>query len=170
MQKLSKKEIKKIFKHEQRSKLIHVVAENIQYAKNVASIFRICDAGGVSRLYLTGISHTPPFGKELRKVSRNKEKSVEWHYFESSVKLLSSLKSQGFKIIAIELCRESFPIQELRDKIKPFDKICLVVGNEVYGVTSRTLDVCDMATVIPMYGKGASLNVTSSLAIALFNS
>jgi tRNA G18 (ribose-2'-O)-methylase SpoU len=171
MEKLSKKEIKKYFKNFKRNKKIVVLAENIQYARNVANIFRICDAAGVSRLFLTGISHTPPFGRDLRKASRNKEKSVEWFYFESSIKTIQRLKNDGFKIVAVELCKESFPVHDLKNKLEEnkVNKVCFVVGNEVYGLTSRTLEYCDYAAVIPMYGKGASLNVTNSLAIALFS-
>src|ERR687883_366426 len=48
-------------------------------------------------------------------------------------------------------------------------KVCLVVGNEYHGVTRRTLDACDAAIFLPMYGKIESLNVHVALGIASYH-
>lgn len=170
MKPLTKKEIKKFFKKEfKRNKDIVLVLENIQYAKNVASMFRTADAAGVSKIYLTGISTKPPFGKELKQVSRTKEDSVQWVYVETNGKLLQTLKKKGYFIVAVELTDKSKHIDELKDILKNEKKVALILGNEVSGIPKKTLEKCDMAIFIPMYGKGASLNVSSSAAIALFS-
>lgn len=169
MRQLKKKEIKKLTKEYKRDQEIYVLAENIQYARNVANMFRICDAAGVKRLYLTGISHKPPFGKDLRKASRSKEQSVEWKYEETSGKVINTLKKQGFEIIAVELTDEAFELSQLARKIVGVKKVCFVVGSEVYGVTKATLERCHSSVFIPMYGKGASLNVSTSLGVVLFS-
>ena len=68
MKQLRGKEIKKYFKNKpKRDYDVVVVLENIQYAKNVANIFRTSESAGVKKIYLTGISHHPPFGKDLKK-------------------------------------------------------------------------------------------------------
>lgn len=170
MRQLKKKEIKKLSKEFKRKNEIYVVAENIAYARNVASIFRICDAAGVRRLYITGSSHTPPFGKELQKVSRSKEKSLEWMYVQTSGQIIQSLKKQGFVIVAIELTDDAIELKDLKEKIADTTpKIAFVVGSEVNGIYKTTLEKCDSSVLIPMYGKGASLNVSSSLAVALYS-
>jgi tRNA G18 (ribose-2'-O)-methylase SpoU len=170
MRQLRKKEIKKFFKDNtnKREQQIYVIVENVEYARNVAQIFRTADAAGVRRLYLTGISHLPPFGKDLVKVSRHKEKSVEWQA-TTSLEAIKELKKQGFVIIAIEITDNAVALPELAELAAQHHKICLVVGSEVYGVVNKTLAECDHAVFIPMYGKGASLNVSHSLAIALFS-
>ena len=49
------------------------------------------------------------------------------------------------------------------------DKVCVIVGNEYHGVTRRTLDACDHAIYLPMYGKIESLNVHVALGIAAYH-
>lgn len=169
MKQLKKKEIKKLSKEFKREVEVYLILENIQYARNVASIFRIADAAGVRRVYLTGISQKPPFGKEMRKVSRRKESSVEWLYKDTTGKVIKELKAKDFEIIAIELTDKAFELSKLSAKLKGHKKVAFIAGNEVYGVVKNTLDKCDSAVFIPMYGKGASLNVSSSVAITLFS-
>src|SRR5690606_25458547 len=106
-----------------RNKTIYLILENIQYARNVASLFRTADAAGVRRIYLTGISHKPPFGKELRQTSRNSEDSVEWVYEETTGKVLETLKKQGVYIIAVELTDDAIPVSDLNEKLKDKEKI-----------------------------------------------
>jgi 23S rRNA (guanosine2251-2'-O)-methyltransferase len=169
MKQLNKTEIKRFFrKFPNRDKEIYLVLENIQYARNVAGIFRTADAAGVRRLYLTGISHKPPFGKDLKKASRRKEDSVEWMYSENTGKVLKQLKQKGFLIVAIELTDESFPLAELPKQIAEHNKVCFVAGNEVYGVVKDTLSKCDKSVFVPMYGRGASLNVGVSVGVVLY--
>lgn len=169
MRQLKKKEIKKINKEHNREQEIYILLENIQYARNVATMFRIADAAGVQRVYLTGISHTPPFGKELKKVSRNKEKSILWQQQQDSGKVIQTLKKQNFEIVAIELTDSSFQLSNLKQKIQNKSNVCFIVGNEVNGISKSTLEKCDSSVFIPMYGKGASLNVAASLAVVLFS-
>ncbi|MEP7104097.1 MAG: TrmH family RNA methyltransferase [Candidatus Dojkabacteria bacterium] len=170
MRQLRKKEIKKEFsKLYKRDKEIVLILENIQYARNVASMFRTADAAGVKRIYLTGISHHPPFGKELRQVSRSKEQSVEWIQKESSIEVINSLQKQGFEILPIELTDKSILVSDLADYLKDKDKICFIGGSEVYGINRATLAKCENSVVIPMYGKGASINVSNAVTVVLFS-
>jgi tRNA G18 (ribose-2'-O)-methylase SpoU len=119
--------------------------------------------------YLTGITKTPPFGKELSKTSRNKEKSVTWKYLENFDSVINKLKSDGFVVVGVELTEDALEISELKTKLKDTKKICLILGNEVHGIKRTTIQKTDLVTFIPMYGRGASLNVSASLAIALFS-
>lgn len=169
MKQLTKKEAKKLFKRNKRKKDIILVLENIQYARNVASLFRVADATGVSKVILTGISHTPPFGKDLVKASRHKERSVPWVKKETTGKALEPLKKKGYKIVAIEITDDAIDYAVLKDKLSHEDKLCLIAGNETYGITKKTLERCDLATYIPLYGKGGSLNVVVATGIILFS-
>jgi 23S rRNA (guanosine2251-2'-O)-methyltransferase len=172
MQALNKKEAKKLFKEiMRRPQQVELVLENIQYARNVAGMFRTADAAGVSKIYLTGISQKPPFGKEMRQVSRSKEKSIHWQHVtkEDTGALMERLKRDGFYIIAIEIAENAYPLSDLPKLITGKEKICFVAGSEVFGVTKSMLQYCDAAIFIPMYGRGASLNVTTSVGIALYS-
>lgn len=168
--KFNKKESKKfINKTSYRDKEIVLILENIQYARNVAAIFRTADAAGVSKIFLTGISKTPPFGKELMQVSRSREKFLTWEYFESSGQAIKKLKENGFKIVGIELAHNSIMLENLKSALKNVDKVCFVAGSEVFGVKESTLNECDNTVIIPMYGKGISLNVSTSVGVVLYS-
>jgi len=164
---LQKKEIKKLNKETKQNKEIILIVENMQYARNVAELFRVADALKVKKVYLTGISQKPPFGKDLQKVSRTKENHIPWEYTEKLHNLIIKLKKDEFNILALELTDESLPVNiYLRKKLS--EKIAIIVGNEVYGITKETLSFCNESVHLPMYGKGSSLNVTVSLGILLY--
>jgi tRNA G18 (ribose-2'-O)-methylase SpoU len=167
MKPLLKKEIKKLFKEYKQEKDFVIIAENIQYARNVAELFRIADALNVRKIILTGISQKPPFGNDLLKVSRSKEKHVPWEYTEKTFNAIDKLKAQGYVITALEITDEAFEINSYLKDLKS-NKIAIVIGNEVYGVTKELLSHCDNSVFLPMYGKGASMNVSVSLGILLY--
>jgi len=159
-----KRFLKKIPKHPLN---IVLILENIQYASNVASVFRTADASKVSEIYLTGSTHTPPFGKNLRKASRSKEKSVKWKYKKTTGLAINQLRRKGYKILALEITDQSKPIKSFATS-NPDTNIAIILGNEVSGISRNTLAKVDDAIFIPMYGKGASLNVAVSCAIMLY--
>lgn len=164
------KDVKKYFRNKlERSQDIILLLENIQYAKNVANIFRTADSAGVSKIYLTGISQKPPFGKGLKKVSRNSENKVRYDYVEKTLDILPKLKEEGYHIIAIELTDHNILLPDLRDYLKDKEKVCFIAGNEDSGVNRTTLEKCDTAVTIPMFGKNPSLNVNVSVGIVLFS-
>ncbi|HEY9052502.1 MAG TPA: TrmH family RNA methyltransferase, partial [Gammaproteobacteria bacterium] len=48
------------------------------------------------------------------------------------------------------------------------EQCSLVIGSERHGISAEILDKCQRAVFIPMYGINGSMNVTHSLAIALY--
>jgi tRNA (guanosine-2'-O-)-methyltransferase len=165
MKQLQKKQLKRFMKNKdfKHQKDVVVVMENIQYARNVASFFRTADGLGIAKLYLTGISRKPPFGKSLKKASRKKENKVEWEYEKKTAKVIDKLKQEGYSIIALEITDECVPY----NKFEFPDKVALIVGSEVFGIKPATLDRCETSVFIPMYGKGRSLNVHVATSIVL---
>ncbi len=144
---------------------IVIVLQSVEYPANVGSAFRIADAAHVSELILTGITPTPP-NPAIDKVARYKSLRVPWRYEQDAVVALDGLKADGYQIVAIELTEEALPYYAFEYA----EKVCLVVGHEDHGVTKTTLEACDSAVFIPMYGKGLSLNVHVALGIVVFHS
>lgn len=170
MKQLTKKELKRFFKEvPKRKQEIVLILENVQYERNVAAIFRTADAAGVSKIYLTGISKQPPFTKQMEHVSRFKEKEVEWKHEQNAYYVINQLKRERFLVIAVELTNSAMPLDQFKTIAQGNEKIALVVGSEMFGITKDTLKKCDMSVFIPMYGKGASLNVATSVGIALYS-
>lgn len=138
--------------------------QSVEYPANVGSSFRLADGAGLSELVLTGITPTPP-NATIDKVGRFKSKRVPWRYEKDPVAAITDLKRSGYNIVAVELCDGAIPYHEF-DYAK---KTCLVVGHEDHGVTRATLEVCDSAVFLPMYGKGLSLNVHVALSIVVYH-
>ncbi len=164
------KDVKKYFKDiPKRYQEIILILENIQYAINVANIFRTAESAGVRKIYLTGISKKPPFGKGLTKVSRGAENKIRYTHVNRTLDIVPQLKTEGYHLIAIELADHNILLPDLKEYIKDKQKICFAAGNEDSGVNRTTLEQCDAVVTIPMYGKNASLNVNVSVGIVLFS-
>jgi len=163
--KLSPKAVKKANKQFSQELDLVLVAENMSYARNVASLFRIADALRVTKVILTGESHHPPFGKDLSKVSRGKENKVPWLYVKDTLEALAELKKQDYQVVAVEQCEES----QLYSTFPYKKKLALLVGSEMFGLAKKSAAAADAAVVIPMYGKGGSLNVHVAMAIVAFH-
>lgn len=145
-----------------KQKLI-IVLNNIRSRENVGSIFRTADAAGVSKIYLCGITPTPPHEK-ISKTALGAETYVPWEYYKQTWRLLENLKKEGVNIVALEQTKESVDLF----KFKPKFPACLVLGNEVNGLSPQILKYCDKKISIPMYGKKESLNVAVAAGVAIY--
>jgi tRNA G18 (ribose-2'-O)-methylase SpoU len=141
-----------------------LVLPNIRSRFNVGSIFRTADAGGVSKIYLCGITPTPPHEK-ISKVALGAENSVPWAYSRQTGRLLKKLQAEGYHLVALEQSPRSIPYTQYR----PTGKIALLLGNEVTGLPTRWLEPCDTVIDIPMRGHKESLNVSVAAGIAIFH-
>ena len=151
-----------------------VVLHNIRSLHNVGSIFRTADGAGVRKIYLCGITPAPvdSFGRpvpQLAKTSLGAEKSVEWKKISSTPRLLKKLKSEGYKIIAVEQSKNSIPFYEISKFYFLNSRFCLVVGNEVRGLPDSVLKLADKVLEIPMHGEKESLNVSVAFGIVAYH-
>ena len=132
-------------------------------------MFRTADAVGISKIYLTGFTPRPTdkFGriqKDIAKSALGAETWIPWEYKEKIIPLLSSLKKDGYVIVAIEQDKRAVDYR----KIKIHNNIAIIMGPEVTGLNKNILDKCDFIAQIPMYGKKESLNVSVAAGVALF--
>ncbi|WP_194847532.1 TrmH family RNA methyltransferase [Candidatus Neptunochlamydia vexilliferae] len=144
---------------------LSLFAHNIDIPMNVGSLFRIADAFGIEKIYLSGSSPTPPNSK-IRKTSRATEKYVSFSFEKDPLFLLQNLRSQGYTILSLEITSDSVDIREL--SFAHYEKICLIIGSENTGVSQEFLDLSDKAVHIPMLGHGSSMNVATACSIAIF--
>ena len=141
------------------------LAHNIDVPMNVGSVFRIADAFGIEKVYLTGSSAVPPNSK-IKKTSRSTEKYVPHVYCESALEVVQQLKSKGYTIVSLEITSSS---TDIRDFVASgSDKICLILGSENHGVASELLVLSDYTVHIPMLGHNSSMNIATACAIAAF--
>ena len=142
-----------------------LLAHDMDVPMNVGSLFRIADALGVERLYLTGSSVKPPNAK-LRKTARSTEKYVEYVYAVDPLTVLDALKQSGYYIVGLEITSVSIDIGEM--ELDQNQKVCLILGSENAGISQALLDRCDVTAHIPMLGVNSSMNVAHAGAIATY--
>lgn len=150
-------------------KNIILILHNIRSVENVGAMFRTADAAGINKIYLTGYTPAPldRFGRkrgDMAKSALGAEEFVKWEQKKSILPLLTKLKTEDFKIIAIEQDKKSKDYKKVRLGVKN----AFIVGTEVTGIPKNILKKCDIIAEIPMHGKKESLNVSVALGIALF--
>jgi 23S rRNA (guanosine2251-2'-O)-methyltransferase len=159
-----------------------VILDNVRSVHNVGSIFRTADAIGASKIYCCGITPSPldRFGNvraDFAKVALGAEKSVAWEKSESTkstAEVLRVLKKDGWKIFAVEQSQHSIPYYEEFDRPEADaasgvdQKIVLILGAEVDGVSPGVLAIADNVLEIPMRGKKESLNVAVAFGIVAY--
>ncbi|MCX2830635.1 TrmH family RNA methyltransferase [Microbulbifer thermotolerans] len=143
-----------------------LLAYNIRVPTNIGSLFRIADALGVEKLFLSGGSICPPNTK-IRRTSRAAEKYVPYAYHENTLDLVKQLKGEGYRIVCLEISSDSMDLANFSPR--PDEKICLVLGSEKEGVGQELLDISDTTVHIPMLGNNSSMNVASACAIAAYH-
>lgn len=169
MRKLRNSELDRLtaeeFKKTGKSPLV-VILDNIRSCNNTGSVFRTSDALLIEKIYLCGITATPP-NKEIRKTALDAEKSVDWEYHKDTLDVVKKLQEENYKVYAVEQVEESISLSVFQpEKGK---KIALVFGNEVKGVQQKVVDQCDGSIEIPQYGTKHSFNVSVSAGIVLWD-
>ena len=144
---------------------VTVVLDNVRSAQNVGSFFRTADAFGIEHVALCGISCTPP-NREIHKTALGAELSVAWTYYPTTLECVEKLRSEGYRILAIEQIENSTMLNKFC--AEPNTKYALVFGNEVEGVDQAVADVVDGAIEIPQVGIKHSLNVSVSAGILMW--
>lgn len=139
-----------------------VVLDNIRSSHNVGSIFRTCDGLGVEKLFLCGITAYPPNDK-VAKAALGAEETVNWEHTRDVAAVVAQQKERGYHIILLEQTDESIALDQC---VLPEKPMCLVIGNEVEGVSEDVLPLADTAVEIDMIGVKNSLNASVAFGIA----
>ena len=142
-----------------------VILDNIRSAINVGSVFRSSDAFTIERIILVGFTATPP-SREITKTAIGATSSVEWTHVDDITDTLLQSKKNGYTITSIEQTDSSVSLLDW--DIKPDQKLAIVMGNEVDGVSDEALALSDVAIEIPQYGTKHSLNVSVCTGIVLW--
>jgi 23S rRNA (guanosine2251-2'-O)-methyltransferase len=169
MKKLSMDELNRLsveeYKQIKKSPIV-LVLDNIRSLNNVGSAFRTGDAFRIEKIYLCGITGTPPH-RDIQKTALGATESVEWEYCLDTLEAVEKLKADGFLICALEQVDRSISLNDF--KAEKGQKYALIFGNEVFGVEEKVLETCDSVLEIPQLGTKHSLNISVSLGIAVWD-
>lgn len=157
---------------------IVIIAHDIRSTHNVGSLLRTAEGVGVECVWLTG--YTPyPIGandtrlphqaqridKAISKTALGAETSQAWSHSDDIYVVIRRLRSEGFTIAALEQTDTSISLPDWQTP----DKIAVVLGREVEGVSADVLKLCDLSVEIPMRGRKESYNVVQAAAMALYH-
>ena len=115
-----------------------VVLDNVRSLHNVGSIFRTSDAFIVEKIYLCGITSTPP-NAEIHKTSLGAEDSVLWEYVAETKDVVDKLHEEGYKVLAVEQTENSISLEKL--SLNKDEKYAIILGNEVKGPPLKSEDI-----------------------------
>jgi tRNA G18 (ribose-2'-O)-methylase SpoU len=153
------------FKEAKKTPII-IVLDDVRSLHNIGSVFRTADAFLIEKIYLCGITASPP-NKEIHKTALGATETVEWEYRESVLKTIQELKSNNFKVLAIEQVENSILLNDFETVAQT--KYALVFGNEVFGVSQDAIQLCDGCIEIPQLGTKHSLNISVSAGIVIWD-
>jgi tRNA G18 (ribose-2'-O)-methylase SpoU len=165
MRKLQNEELNRIsvesFKNKKKNPFV-LVLDNVRSMHNVGSAFRTADAFMAEKMYLCGITGTPPH-REITKTALGATESVTWAHVADVIALVKNLKSEGWIIVAVEQADQSQLLHDFKPDAQ--SKYCFIFGNEVFGVTEEVVALADSCLEIPQFGTKHSLNIAVSIGI-----
>ncbi|MEJ1222639.1 RNA methyltransferase [Sediminicola sp. 1XM1-17] len=169
MRKLENSELNRLdvgeFKEAEKSPII-IVLDNIRSLNNIGSVFRTADAFLVEKIYLCGITATPPH-KDIHKTALGATDSVAWEYRQDTLELVEECKLLGYETLAIEQAEHAIMLNDYNPTSDK--KQVLVFGNEVKGVAQDVVTACDKVIEIPQYGTKHSLNISVSAGVVVWD-
>lgn len=169
MKKLNMDELDRIsveeFKQTEKSPIV-LVLDNVRSLNNVGSAFRTADAFRIEKIFLCGITGTPPH-RDIQKTALGATESVDWEYCLNTSEAIEKLKAADYRLCALEQVENSVKLNDFSPETGK--KYALIFGNEVFGVEEEVLKACDQVLEIPQLGTKHSLNISVSLGIAVWD-
>jgi len=153
------------FKQAEKTPII-IILDDIRSLHNIGSVFRTADAFLIEKIYLCGITATPP-NKEIHKTALGATDTVAWEYAKNVLEVIDTLQKESISVLAIEQVENSISLQEFEPKIG--QKYALVFGNEVKGVSQDAIKKCEGTIEIPQLGTKHSLNISVSAGIVVWD-
>ncbi len=161
---LSRKSISE-FKEAQKTPLI-VILDNIRSLNNIGSVFRTADAFLIQKIYLCGITATPPH-KDIQKTALGATDTVAWEHCEDTLTLIQELQKENIQILAVEQAEQATMLDNFVPK--PHTTYAVVFGNEVKGVQQEVVTASNEVLEIPQFGTKHSLNIAVSTGVILWD-
>jgi 23S rRNA (guanosine2251-2'-O)-methyltransferase len=153
------------FKNADKTPII-IVLDDIRSLHNIGSVFRTSDAFLIEKIYLCGITATPP-NKEIHKTALGATESVDWVYANNVMDVVSELKANQIQVFSVEQVEHSVMLNNF--EVQENQKYALVFGNEVKGVQQSVIDASEGVIEIPQLGTKHSLNISVSAGIVVWD-
>jgi tRNA (guanosine-2'-O-)-methyltransferase len=149
---------------DKRTRYMTIVLENIYQPHNASAVLRSCDLFGIQDVHI--IENKNPY-KVNPDVAMGSSKWLNLYHYrqkdDNTLKTFEFLRRNAYKIVATTPHKDDFNLDDL-----PLDdKIALVFGNELDGLSKIALQNADMFVKIPMHGFTESFNISVSASIIM---
>ncbi|QKZ13018.1 RNA methyltransferase [Spirosoma sp. KUDC1026] len=143
-----------------------LILDDIRSLNNVGSVFRTADAFRAQKIYLCGITGTPPH-RDITKTALGATESVSWEYVPDVVTLARQLQAAGWIVAAVEQAEGSTSLTKFSPTVGK--QYAFVFGNEVNGVRNELVEAADVVLEIPQFGTKHSLNIAVTAGIVCWD-
>ncbi|MEL6810097.1 MAG: RNA methyltransferase [Bacteroidota bacterium] len=145
---------------------LFIILDNIRSLNNIGSVFRTSDAFLIKKIYLCGITATPPH-RDIQKTALGATDSVDWEYRENTEDLIGELQAKGVLVASIEQAEKAVFLDQF--EVEQDKTYALVFGNEVKGVQQEVVSASDLVIEIPQHGTKHSLNISVSAGVVIWD-
>lgn len=148
-----------------RTRKITVVLEDIFQSQNASAVIRTCECMGIQDVHIIENITKYSINPRVLKGS-NKWIDIKHHASRTesnTILLFRELKKEGYKMLVADPGDEGITI----DEVSLENKVALVFGNELRGISNEAMSLSDERVRIPMYGFTESFNISVSAAICL---
>jgi tRNA G18 (ribose-2'-O)-methylase SpoU len=149
------------FKKSEKSPIV-LVLDNIRSGLNIGSAFRTADGFALEKIYLCGITAKPPH-REILKTAIGATDSMEWEYVEHTSTAIETLRAANYHIVAVEQAEGSTSLPDF--ELPENQKVALIFGNEVRGVSQEAMNLVDECIEVPQFGTKHSFNISVCVGI-----
>jgi tRNA G18 (ribose-2'-O)-methylase SpoU len=132
---------------------ITLVCDHIYFQQNIGSLFRIGEAFGIEKIIFIG-KDIPLTPRKINKTSRSTHLQVPYTIIDETESAIDYLLKKKYEIIALEIADSSIPVNEV--KVNNNQKIALLIGSEIAGISESLLSIANQITHITMYGNNSS--------------
>jgi tRNA (guanosine-2'-O-)-methyltransferase len=143
-----------------RTQYLTIVLEDVFQPFNASAIVRTAEIFGLQDIHVTELRNNfrPSIG-----ISRGASKWLDIYQHKNTQDCIKSLKERGYLIAAACLNEQSITLET----VPVNQKIAVLFGNELIGLSPSTVQQADIAFHIPMFGFTKSFNVSVSVALCL---
>jgi len=147
-----------------RTRYITIVLEDIFQPHNASAVLRTCDCFGIQDIHIVENKNKYTVNPDVALGSSKWLNLIKYNSKTyNSIDCISTLKKQGYRIVATTPHKDEYMVGEL-----PLNKkIALLFGTEMKGLTDEAIAISDAFVKIPMYGFTESFNISVSAALLL---
>jgi tRNA (guanosine-2'-O-)-methyltransferase len=148
-----------------RTRYLTIVLEDIYQSHNASAVIRTCECMGLQDLHI--IESRSKYGTN-KKVLKGSNKWITMNRYREKTAnntevCLDTLRSSGYRLLAMDPAPDGVSIEE----VPLSEKIALVMGNELDGLSGTALERSEVKVRVPMAGFTESLNISVCAAISI---